>query len=68
MPSPQCVKQPNGLSANDFLKRSSVIRYDLNALAADSADVCRMADAEGLGAHAASITIRLEDPGDGSSA
>jgi histidinol dehydrogenase len=68
LPTGGTARFANGLSANDFLKRSSVIRYDLNALAADSADVCRMADAEGLGAHAASITIRLEDPGDGSSA
>ena len=65
LPTGGTARFANGLSANDFLKRSSVIRYDRTALAADAADVCRMAEAEGLGAHAASITIRLEDSDDG---
>jgi histidinol dehydrogenase len=64
LPTGGTARFANGLSANDFLKRSSVIRYDRTALAADAADVCRMAEAEGLGAHAASITIRLEDSDD----
>ena len=36
-------------------------------LAADAADVCRMAETEGLTAHAASIEIRLADPPAGES-
>jgi len=68
LPTGGTARFANGLSANDFLKRSSVIRYDRTSLAADSADVCRMAEAEGLGAHAASITIRLEDSDESGSA
>ena len=59
LPTGGTARFANGLSANDFLKRSSVICYDREALAADAADVCRMANTEGLTAHAASIEIRL---------
>ena len=67
LPTGGTARFANGLSANDFLKRSSVIRYDRESLAADAADVCRMAETEGLTAHAASITIRLADSPSGKS-
>ena len=67
LPTGGTARFANGLSANDFLKRSSVIRYDRDSLAADAADVCRMAETEGLTAHAASITIRLADSPPGES-
>lgn len=46
------------LSVNDFLKASSLIEYDAEALRADSADVQRFATEEGLTAHAAAVAIR----------
>ena len=46
------------LCCNDFLKASSVIRYDASALAADAADVIDFATREGLTAHAKAIEIR----------
>jgi len=46
------------LSANDFLKASSVVRYDAAALGADAADVADFARREGLDAHARAIEIR----------
>ncbi|MDY6913035.1 MAG: histidinol dehydrogenase [Planctomycetota bacterium] len=49
------------LSCNDFLKASSVIRYDADALAADAGDVIDFATREGLTAHAASVRIRQDD-------
>ena len=61
LPTGGTARFANGLSANDFLKRSSVIRYDRRSLASAADDVCRIAEAEGLDAHAASITIRLTD-------
>jgi histidinol dehydrogenase len=48
------------LSANDFLKASSLIEYDAAALAEDSADVQDFATREGLTAHAAATRIRGE--------
>jgi histidinol dehydrogenase len=46
------------LSVNDFLKASSVIAYDSQALSEDSADVRSFAEHEGLTAHAAAVAIR----------
>jgi histidinol dehydrogenase len=46
------------LSANDFLKASSLLSYDAEALAQDSAGVQDFAEREGLTAHAAAVRIR----------
>ena len=48
------------LSCNDFLKASSVIRYDAAALAEDADDVIDFANREGLTAHARALSIRLD--------
>ena len=48
------------LSANDFLKVSSVIRYGAADLAADAADIVEFARREGLTAHARAVAIRGE--------
>ncbi len=61
LPTGGTARFANGLCATDFLKRSSVIAYNEAALAADAADVCRMATQEGLTAHRASVEIRLAD-------
>ena len=59
LPTGGTARFANGLCANDFLKRSSVISYDANALQAAADDICLMADKEGLTAHGASVKIRL---------
>ena len=46
------------LSANDFLKSSSLLHYDAAALAADAASVIDFATREGLTAHAAAVRKR----------
>ncbi len=51
------------LSANDFLKASSVVRYDAAALAQDADDVIAFAEREGLTAHARAIKIRTSKRG-----
>ncbi len=43
----------------DFLKRTSLMRYDQRALQALGPAAASLADAEGLGAHALSVRIRL---------
>ena len=59
LPTGGTARFANGLCANDFLKRSSVIWYN-EAAAADGADDVRlMAGKEGLTAHSASVDIRL---------
>jgi len=47
------------LSCNDFLKASSVVRYDADSLAADAADTIDFATREGLTGHAHAIRVRL---------
>lgn len=46
------------LSVNDFLKASSLIAYDAEALQADAVDVDAFATHEGLDAHAATVRVR----------
>ena len=60
LPTGGTARFANGLCANDFLKRSSVISYNAAALANAADDICRMASVEGLTAHSASVDIRLK--------
>lgn len=59
LPTGGTARFANGLCANDFLKRSTVIGYNRAALADAADDVRRMAEVEGLTAHSASVDIRL---------
>lgn len=59
LPTGGTARFASGLSASDFLKRSSVIAYNRAALLRDADDVRRMADKEGLTAHRASIDVRI---------
>lgn len=61
LPTGGTARFANGLCSLDFLKRSSVISYNEPALAAAADDLRRMAEKEGLTAHAASVDIRLSD-------
>lgn len=59
LPTGGTARFANGLCANDFLKRSSIISYNAAGLAHDADAVRLMADKEGLTAHRASVDIRL---------
>lgn len=50
----------SALSANDFVKATSIIEYDKNKLAKSAEDIIRLAMVEGLDAHAKSVQIRQE--------
>ncbi|MDT8299903.1 MAG: histidinol dehydrogenase [Sedimentisphaerales bacterium] len=49
------------LSANDFIKSTSIIEYDKKKLAESADDIIRLAEVEGLDAHAKSVRIRQQD-------
>jgi histidinol dehydrogenase len=49
----------SGLSANDFLRRSSVLSFTADGLALLADDVRLLARKEGLTGHAASVDVRL---------
>ncbi len=58
LPTGTTARFSSGLSANDFLKRFSVISYDRPALGEDAPDIARMARSEGLEGHARSVELR----------
>jgi histidinol dehydrogenase len=59
LPTGGTARFASGLSANDFLRRSSVLSFTREGLAALADDVRRLARHEGLTAHAASVDVRL---------
>ena len=60
LPTGGTARWASGLTANDFLRSMSVVAYDRAALEADAPDLYRMAETEGLTAHAESVRKRLE--------
>jgi histidinol dehydrogenase len=61
LPTGGTARFASGLSANDFLRRTSVLSYTRAGLAGLAGDICRLAEKEGLSGHAASVTIRLQN-------
>jgi len=61
LPTGQTAKFFSALSANDFVKSTSIIEYTREQLAQSAADIIRLAEVEGLDAHARSVRIRQED-------
>ncbi len=59
LPTGGTARFTSGLSANDFLRRSSVLSFTREGLERMAEDVIRLAQREGLTAHAASIKVRL---------
>ena len=60
LPTGGTARFASGLTANDFLRRSSVIRFTPLGLEMVADDVRALAAKEGLSAHSASVDIRLE--------
>jgi len=60
LPTGTSAKFFSALSANDFIKSTSIIEYDKEKLAESADDIIRLAEAEGLDAHAKSIKIRQQ--------
>jgi histidinol dehydrogenase len=61
LPTARSARFSSGLSVLDFMKRSSLIGCTPEALAAIGPAAITLARAEGLDAHALSLTIRLGD-------
>ena len=58
LPTGQSARFFSALSSNDFIKATSIIEYDKQKLAKSAADIIRLAQTEGLDAHARSVSIR----------
>ncbi|MBA7636709.1 Histidinol dehydrogenase [subsurface metagenome] len=61
LPTGMTAKFFSPLSSNDFIKSTSIIEYDKEQLAESAEHIIRLAEAEGLDAHAKSIKIRQQD-------
>ncbi|HEY7425066.1 MAG TPA: histidinol dehydrogenase [Gemmataceae bacterium] len=61
LPTGGTARFTSGLSANDFLRRSSVLSFTREGLRNMAEDVLRLAQREGLTAHAASVEVRLKN-------
>jgi histidinol dehydrogenase len=61
LPTGGTARFASGLTANDFLRRSSVMQFTRAGLEAMAPDVCLLADKEGLTGHAASVDVRLKE-------
>jgi histidinol dehydrogenase len=60
LPTGGTARFASGLSANDFLKRCSVLCFTRAGLEKVANDVRLLAEKEGLTAHAASVSVRLD--------
>jgi histidinol dehydrogenase len=61
LPTGGTARFTSGLSANDFLRRSSVLSFTREGLEALAEPIRVLAQKEGLTAHAASVDVRLAD-------
>jgi histidinol dehydrogenase len=59
LPTAGTARFASALSVDNFVKRISLIHYSADALRREAADILRLAEVEGLGAHANSIRVRL---------
>jgi histidinol dehydrogenase len=58
LPTSGFARFASGLSTYDFLKRTSYVSYQRSAFESDKEDIIRLAEAEGLTAHALSMKVR----------
>jgi histidinol dehydrogenase len=61
LPTNTTARFSSGISVYEFLKRSSVVRYEPEGIARDAASIVALAEAEGLEAHASSVRMRAAD-------
>jgi histidinol dehydrogenase len=59
LPTAGTARFASALSVDHFVKTSSIIHYSRAAFKREAADVIRLAETEGLHAHARSIKVRL---------
>ena len=60
LPTGMRAKFASAVTSNDFLKSISVVEYDADMLASSADDIIRLAQVEGLDAHAKSVRIRQQ--------
>lgn len=61
LPTGGTARFASALSVDHFIKKTSIIHYSRGAFAEEAADIIRLAEIEGLDAHARSIKVRLKN-------
>lgn len=64
LPTNGTARFSSPLNVDDFVKKSSLIRYSREALLRDAAGIATLARHEGLEAHARAVEIRMKEGGD----
>lgn len=64
LPTAGTARFASALGVDHFIKKTSVISYSETALRRDAQSIIRLAELEGLGAHAASVRVRTKEPRD----
>ena len=59
LPTAGTSRFASALSVDNFIKKTSLVYYSKEAFKRESADIIRLAEIEGLDAHANSIKVRL---------
>ena len=59
LPTGGSARFSSPLGVHDFVKRTSILRYEAAALRAQADDIVRLADVEGLHAHGRAVTARF---------
>lgn len=59
LPTAGTARFASALSVDNFIKKTSLIQYTKKAFQREAPDIIRLAEIEGLGAHAGSIKVRL---------
>jgi histidinol dehydrogenase len=59
LPTARSARSASGLGVMDFMKRTSLLRCDADSLKAIGPSAITLAEAEGLDAHARSVSVRL---------
>jgi histidinol dehydrogenase len=60
LPTAGTARFASALSVDNFIKKTSLIQYTQKAFQREARDIIRLAEVEGLGAHAGSINVRLK--------
>jgi histidinol dehydrogenase len=60
LPTAGTARYASALSVDHFMKKSSIIQYSRQAFQKEAKDIIRLAEVEGLGAHANAVRIRLK--------
>jgi histidinol dehydrogenase len=63
LPTGGTARYASPLGVYDFVKRTSVVRYSAERLAADAEAIVALAEAEGLYGHAEAVRVRVRDLG-----